>query len=340
MSFAKALQSLSRRRIVRLLQVAVSLGLLTYLIVTVPLRDVATALGRANLVWVLGAFSLVAVTNWIAAVQMRSILRAQDMPFTVAQIAGINLITRFYNLFLPGYLAGGVIRWYHFSSPEGKRTKAFAAIIVSREVELVTLTAYGLAFWLLARAGASGNPPIVTLGGTLLVALLVVLASVSRRVHRMLHWLLERVRLPYDLNDRVRWLSGSLVTYGSGGRGHLLSTFALSLLRGGVGVIAFVWFARALGITTSTWDLGWIRSALDLVLMLPFSISGLGVREASLVAMLAPLGVRPADALALSGLLLARMLIVSLLGGVVEALRLRYGIAPGLAMTSWRDRAK
>ena len=100
-----------------------------------------------------------------------------------------------------------------------------------------------------------------------------------------------------------------------------------------IGIASFVCFARALRIAAPAVDLGWVRAALDLVLILPISIAGLGVRDASVVAMLSHLGVPSAAALAFSFLLLARTLSVALLGGLVEGTRIYYGIAPGLATT-------
>ena len=67
--------------------------------------------------------------------------------------------------------------------------------------------------------------------------------------------------------------------------------------------------------------LAWMRVILDLVMMLPVSFSGLGVREASFVFLLKPLGVDSATALALSLAIYALGLSVALVGGLVEAAR-------------------
>jgi uncharacterized membrane protein YbhN (UPF0104 family) len=117
-----------RRLALWIFQLAVSIGLLAYLVITIPMRDVYAALISARLDWLLSGFTLVGAINLLAALQMRAILAAQGMAFSVRQIASVNLVANFYGLFPPSYLAGGVIRWHHFSRPEGKRAQALAAM--------------------------------------------------------------------------------------------------------------------------------------------------------------------------------------------------------------------
>jgi hypothetical protein len=52
--------------------------------------------------------------------------------------------------------------------------------------------------------------------------------------------------------------------------------------------------------------------------MLPISVSGFGVREGTLIALLAPYGVGGTAAVAFSLLLYSRNLLLALVGGVLE----------------------
>ena len=56
-----------------------------------------------------------------------------------------------------------------------------------------------------------------------------------------------------------------------------------------------------------------------LVLMLPISWSGLGVREGSLILLLRPYGVAPEDAVALSLLVFLRGTLGAICGGLLQA---------------------
>lgn len=68
---------------------------------------------------------------------------------------------------------------------------------------------------------------------------------------------------------------------------------------------------------------GWINSIVLLATQLPFAgMGGLGTREVSLVTIMPLIGVPPEKALAYSLVLFAKGILFSLLGGVVELVRL------------------
>lgn len=322
----------ARRAALRVGQVVVSIGLLAYLIATIPMRDVSSALLGASPAWLVAGFALSGATTLLASMQMRAILASQGMAFSLRQVAGINLITMFYGLFLPSYLLGGVIRWHHFSAPEGKRAQALAAMIFSRGVELVTTVGFGIVFWFLAASTVSATSVVVSLVLALPAAVALVLLSASPIMHAALRAVLMRLPPTRPFREKIFKVSACLVDFGHRSRWHQLKFLLLCIARNAIGIAAFVCFARSLSIAAPAVDIGWIRAALDLVVILPISFAGLGVREASLVAMTNQLGVPSALALAFSFLLLARTLFVALLGGLIEALRIYHGVAPGLVL--------
>jgi uncharacterized membrane protein YbhN (UPF0104 family) len=89
-------------------------------------------------------------------------------------------------------------------------------------------------------------------------------------------------------------------------------------------VLANVWLARSAGVTTAlaAWFVAWPLSKL--VAVLPISLGGIGVREAALVALLAPYGA-PRDAVLASGLLWQAVLIVT---GVVGLVATQLAVRP------------
>jgi hypothetical protein len=102
-------------------------------------------------------------------------------------------------------------------------------------------------------------------------------------------------------------------------------TIAATLL----GIVATWWLAVALQLPVPFVTLAWVRSVVMLLAMLPVTISGLGVREGALVALLAPYGVLGPDALALALLVFGvTVAAVGVVGGVVEAARVPRERAP------------
>jgi uncharacterized membrane protein YbhN (UPF0104 family) len=91
-------------------------------------------------------------------------------------------------------------------------------------------------------------------------------------------------------------------------------------------VLANVWLAQQVGVTTgvATWFVAWPLAKL--VAVLPISLGGIGVREAALVSFLTPYGAEGTAVLA-AGILWQGVLIVGGLTGLVltQMLRRRVG---------------
>jgi hypothetical protein len=81
--------------------------------------------------------------------------------------------------------------------------------------------------------------------------------------------------------------------------------------------------ARALGLELGLLEIAWVRSAALVVGLLPVTVGGLGLREGTVVALLAVFGVSSADALSLSLLAFTvTVLGVGVVGGLSEAAHL------------------
>ena len=88
-----------------------------------------------------------------------------------------------------------------------------------------------------------------------------------------------------------------------------------------VGVILMTVLGRSLGLDLDPLTLGWIRSAVLVVTLVPISLSGLGLREGAFAVLLVPLGVKGEQAVALSLLVFGTTQVVpGLAGGIVEAI--------------------
>ena len=57
------------------------------------------------------------------------LVRAQDLPFTVANAVRLGLIGAFFNLFLPGAVTGDLVKMVQLARAQSRRTVAVATII-------------------------------------------------------------------------------------------------------------------------------------------------------------------------------------------------------------------
>lgn len=311
---------ISRAR--RWLRLLASLLLIAAIFYFVPLPTVFTELAGANWLWVVLGLVIALAANGLAALQMQYVLDAQDHRLSWRGILAVNFITKFYGLFLPSYLSGGAIRWYHFSRPDGRRAESLAAIVFNRQLEIAVMLALGLMFLGQGQIGNTSNWSGTLLSAVAPFVLLGHLLVLLRPLQDLMRRLVSSLNLPNAIGSRVLKVLDAYATYGNHGlRFHgLLTTLCIS--RQLIGVVTLWIFANALHIGISPIDVGWVRSALDIALMFPISLGGIGVREASLAVLLGSLGVPSAAAIALGLLLLLRTLIFASLGGLIELWRI------------------
>lgn len=317
----------ARARLVWLLKLLFSTALVWYIASRISLRGLGEALVDADPALVGLGLALSAGGMTAAAQQLRVVGERQGIRLSTRSALALNLATSFYNLFLPGALAGGVARWYRLtrSHSADQPVAALAVILGSRIVELVTVLIAGLVFWAAdPRARSQAVVPATFLG--LLVGLVLVVRLVAGSRHRI-----GRGRLATALDALRRFHSVPARTLGR----LALASAARHLLMIG----AFYCFALALHLPLTLAAAGWTRTVVALAGMLPVTLGGLGVREGSLIAVLHAYGVAPHGAAALGLLLFGREVLAGAGGAVIETRWFLTGRAVE-PRTRWREPTK
>lgn len=309
--------------IIWLTRLAASAALLVAVLAIVPVEKVAGALAGAELWLVAAGFALVVPKLLTAGLRMLALSRAQGFALGLGGVIALNLATSFYALFLPGQLAAGAVRWYKLARVEGRPAAALAVVGFSRLIELEVTLAIGLAFWALdAQARAHHGLPALLAGLALAACLAAHLAAPI-----LAHRLACPIQPPARRGVLRRGAAAAVVALarfrGLSWRVHL-SAIGFSALTHAFGIATTLLFVWALGSDIGVGALGWVRSLMAVLLLLPIGWAGVGVREVSLALLLAPFGMPPAEALALGALLSLRALLEGALGGLVEA----FGLVP------------
>lgn len=314
----------TRRAAARLLKLAIAGGLLYYIFRVVPLAEVMRALGSAHLGEVLAGLGLLFVARVVAAVRMKQLTDRQGLAFSLIEIFEIGTTATFYGLVLPGMISGGFIRWYKLAR-QGGPVRALASLTWDRLADATTVAVIGAVCWLLS----SPSGPRTAVGPALLTGCVVLvalyLAGFSRRVGERMFPRVERLARRL----RSEWLRVRIGKVVAAGRryheqddGLVYRVGALSLASQLAGVLAFLCWARALGLDIGFAELAWPRSCYLLTILLPITFAGLGAREGILMLLLRPYGVTGAEAVALSFIQLGGTLTMATFGGLFELKRL------------------
>lgn len=304
-----------------LIRVAVAVIALAFLASRADLAEVRDALVTTSLPALALATAASFAANWVIAFRLQVLLAAQGVAVRARQTFAINLSAFFYNLFLPvGGVGVAAIRLQRLSHKTGGRfTAALTAMVCDRLAAVACLGLVGLVCWILDPHAKPAGGLVVLLGGMSAFVMLVAPRAVPDQVRHFVRelqaggsgtwWSAVLHRLSHALGSVARLSPATLARI-----------FAISILAQLPGILLYYALGRGLDLTVSFVSMGWIRSVVVLLTVLPISIGGLGVREGALVFTLHAFGVSTSDALALSILVFATTILApGLAGGVVEA---------------------
>jgi uncharacterized membrane protein YbhN (UPF0104 family) len=299
----------------------VTVVLLVLVFRAVPVARVFEAIRRASLSLFAAGFVAGLFALWASALRLKRLTGLQRMPISVRGHLAIHLSSAFYGLFLPGVLAGSVLRWHRMYAPGRNAAGALVVVLLNRLIATTATAAVGVLLWALTGWGrgqvAAGAIMLAVLAGLLVLQAGLLLPGVAGWWVRFLdaRWVPEVVR------GGFRHVALAIGHYRGLSARTGLEIVALAFAEEALGILAFVLFARSVGLAVAPVDLGWVRALVTLATTVPVSVAGLGVREGSLVLLLAPYGIAGAEAVALSTLVFVRALLLGLAGALVEARR-------------------
>src|SRR5919198_4011341 len=308
------------------LKISVSLVLLAVLFSRIDVGRLWTTARNASPLW-LGAALALYLVNVIASIwRWHLLLRAQHVPMRRRRLVESFLVACFFNNFLPSNIGGDVIRIRDTARPANSKTLAATVVLTDRVLGLMALvfvaavgaTAVGVVHpadapiwpvWLwagfLAAAAASAPAVLVPDGfGRLLRPLTVF------------H--------PEWVGDRIEKLTGALGRFRDS-PGALAGCFAGALFVQGTMVVFYFAVAGALHLNVTLSDLSVIVPISFVVQMLPVSVSGFGVREATFSFYFTRIGQPIEAALLMSLVAQALIMLFSLTGAALYISRSHRG---------------
>ena len=295
--------SSTRRRLFIALRVAVTVGALAWTLSRVSLHDLGAAAARMPPATVLLAVLLAIGTLTIAALRSRLLLYAYGAPrpLTFLSLCRLHWAGIFYNTFLPGNVAGDLMRAHAMREAFQGAAGSWATVAIERVFGLAGL--FSLAACVVAFHPVPG---IANLPALAAVALVVAAAAAAAPV-------LGR-RLSF-LPGRLGKLAASLPTVVH--PAMLPIALLLSLCTQAMVALTGYVLVRALHPSAQLADMLVLVPFASVAAYFPASIAGLGVREAALVALLGAVGVSRPDATAVSFAYLATQLVVAAVGGLL-----------------------
>jgi uncharacterized membrane protein YbhN (UPF0104 family) len=314
-----------RRRLILAVEVVVSAGLLTFLFSRVDTTALWDGARRASLVWLAIALGLYFVNVLASAWRWQLLLTAQGVQVPTRSLLSSYLVAGFFNNFLPSTIGGDVVRIRDTARPAQSKTLATMVVFVDRALGLmglVLVAALGATAAMLVK-GEAGAPiwpywlwALFAIGITAVLPAVIAPDGVGRMLRPLtaLHpeWVGERIDKLTSALARFRARPAALA-------GCFTGAVIVQLLLVGFH-FAIVY---ALEMPIAFWDLAVIVPVSFIIQMLPVSVNGYGVREATFAFYFTRLGVPIHSALLVSLMATGLMMVFSLSGAALYLSRSR-----------------
>jgi hypothetical protein len=273
----------ARRYVLMAVKIAVSLVLLTILFSRIDAARLWASTRQASLAWLVVALGIYFVNVLASVWRWKLLLATQEVDLPSRTLLGSFLVAIFFNNFLPSNIGGDVIRIRDTAKATKSKTLATTVILVDRVMGLIGLVLVAALGATMAANMASHVPSPIWpswLWMGFLVAMIVSAPAVlaPAGVGRLLQPL--TILHPEWVGDRIDSVTTALARFREH-PGALISCFGGAVFVQASIVLFYVAVALALHIRITTWDLAVVVPLSFIVQMLPVSVNGFGVREAT-----------------------------------------------------------
>jgi hypothetical protein len=298
----------------------VSIALIWYLLSTTEFSAVFASLTSASPFWLLLSFVTLFLGKIITSYRWQVLLKAQDIDIPLRFLIGSVFVGQFFNSFLPTTIGGDAMRAYDTASMSKDSTKSVVSVFADRLIGVFALAL--LALLALVLGFTSGQDVSFYVLPVLLLFFLCsfgILLLFNERLLAFLGKLLGLLRLNKVANKLEEAYQSINILKKE--PGVLVLAFLASLVLQ-INVIFFYYFIGvSLDLGVSFLYFAMIVPVALVVLLVPFSINGIGIREGIFVYLLTGLGVQTKDAIALSWISFGLILTQGIIGGIIFALR-------------------
>jgi len=291
-------------------RILVSLGLLYFALRGINFAAVQSRLSQINLAWIAAAVAVTVIQIFLGALRWREISGLCQAPLTDLQAFRYNLIGTFFNQTLPSSIGGDAMRlWLVNRTGAGWRAATYS-ILTDRAVGLIALA-------LIIVASLPWSYSMIADGNGRLALVFVDFAALAGGLGFLLlgylpwrwlktWWLTKHIHACSLIVNRVIF---------NGRSGPKIAILSLSIH---VLTVVIAWCAvRSIAARADFDQIFLLTPPIMLITMMPISIAGWGVREATMMVAFGYAGLAPMDGTVVSILFGAIYFIVGAFGGLV-----------------------
>ncbi|RME99324.1 MAG: UPF0104 family protein [Chloroflexi bacterium] len=280
---------MNKKQLINILKIVVSIGLLAFIFSNLDLKLLLNVIRQANPWWLLAALCTVLLGVFWRSLRWHILLNAIGVRVPVLELTAIYFIGFLFNNLLPSGLGGDAIRMMELNRHSEHASDAVTSVLVDRMIGLYGLQTLAIVALLLDW----GSVPVVVAYVTVLFfagGLTIGFLLINRPLYR---WLREHIGLFRWATD-IKFVGSLFNSFQSYplpaiGRAYLVSlVFNVGL------ILTNLFIGLALGAGAKLTHYAVFIPITSMVLLIPISFAGLGVREETYRQLFGQVGV-PAE---------------------------------------------
>jgi glycosyltransferase 2 family protein len=291
-------------------KILISVALLYLALRGVDIAGILSRIDHISIGWIFAAIVITLVQILLGALRWQTVTALCDAPLSTAQVVRFNMIGAFFNQTLPSSIGGDAVRLWLVSRTGAGWRAATYSVLVDRAIGLIALAIIIVASlpWSYQLIGsAHGRAALLLVDFGALAGGFGFLAFGRLRWSWLTGWLPTRhIHACAVIANKVVFNRRS---------GPMIAVLSLTIHILTVGIAWAV--VRSIAAPATFDQLFLLIPPIVLITMLPISIAGWGVREATMMVAFGYAGLAPADGLVVSLLYGAVSFAVGALGGLV-----------------------
>lgn len=297
-----------------------SLSIISFLLIyKTSIKDILNVLKGANFFWLLLSFSLHALGLIISCCRWQILIQAQGDSVPLGFLAKSYLVAGFFNNFLPTRFGGDIVRIWDGTRYSQSLLKSSAIVLVDRFTGIVVLLFFAFTASLFRLDMAQRIPVIwVSLLVGLVGLILVMIFFTPLATH-----VLEKIPEKKFLTKGKQKLSAfrEVILVYKDKKVFLFRAFFWAFLLQVNVIVHYYLIGKALHLSIHVLDYFIFIPIVLLILIIPITISGLGLREGSYMEIFKFYGIAPKAAVSFGLIDWAFGLIIGIVGGIIYITR-------------------
>ena len=294
----------------------ISSFLLLWFLSRVTFSELLNQLSLISFPVFLFVFALGIIAVIINTIKWKSFIKS----YRLLKLIVYNYLSMFYSLFLPGsQFAGETVKVYKLGKIKRNSETIAASVIMDRVTGLIALLLVGF-LGILASNNSVANSLLPWYSFSLLFLIILLSVFAIPSLNGIIQTRLSRINTFPVMNTKVlSWIQNFIEIWHRFIRQPrlILQAVFIGIIFQLISVYTTYFLAESIGVHIPYSDWCWIMGIVFLLMFLPVSIGGIGVREGSLVVLLGMFGVANEKALSLSLVMFALQIINGLIGGAV-----------------------